>query len=484
MPVSPSFTAATPFYDLSPDDGAPFFDAVDPADFPALTLRYRNTVAAQSVGLSTLTDEEWLAHFGRFDPLGGAQEKPIALRYHGHQFRHYNRDIGDGRGFLFAQLYDEAGRLLDIGTKGSGQTPYSRSGDGRLTLKGGVREILATEMLEALGVYTSKTLSVIETGEALYRGDEPSPARSCVLCRLSHGHVRFGMFQRLAYEQDDSGIEKLVDYCLTHLMQGENANGDTGQIIGFFDAVIRRSAKLAATWMAAGFVHGVLNTDNMNVTGESFDYGPWRFLPTADPGFTAAYFDQTGLFAYGRQPEAVGWNLAQLGGALSRIAPVEALTQSLSAYPTLYEQCAEKAFARRFGLSSFGQPENSDESPVMSLLKWTGETGASFEHVFFDWFARGGEVCSAQDESPQAGLYERQDFAPIRQALESGTPGPDAARAHAYFNRSAPVTLLIDEVEAVWAPIAQDDDWSAFEKKIADIRLMGEALGLAAMPSD
>ncbi|MEO0319641.1 MAG: YdiU family protein [Pseudomonadota bacterium] len=485
MPVSPSFSPATHFYDLSPGTGAPFYDAVEPADFPALTLRYRNDRAAQSVGLATLNDSEWLNHFGRFEPLAGAQAGPLALRYHGHQFRHYNRDLGDGRGFLFAQLYDGNGRLLDVGTKGSGQTPYSRSGDGRLTLKGGVREVLATEMLAAQGVYTSKTLSVIETGEALYRGDEPSPARSCVLCRLSHAHVRFGTFQRLAYEKDDAGLERLVDYCLTHLLTDNAAPEGKARIISFFDQVVRRSASLAASWMAAGFVHGVLNTDNMTVTGESFDYGPWRFLPVADPGFTAAYFDQTGLYAYGRQPEAVGWNLAQLGGALARIAPADVLTHSLSRYPDHYEQYAEKAFARRFGLAEFDPTDGTDERPVMALLKWMGKTGAHFEQVFFDWYGAGTpsadqSAAPRASDSPQAQLYARPDFAPIREVLLHGKPLAASTRAHAYFNRPTPVTLLIDEVEALWAPIADNDDWTAFEKKIADIRLMGEALALEA----
>src|SRR5271170_7670008 len=138
----------------------------------------------------------------RFEPLPGNLEKPLALRYHGHQFDVYNPALGDGRGFLFAQLQDDAGRLLDLGTKGSGQTPWSRGGDGRLTLKGGVREVLATEMLEALGVYTSKSFSLFETGEKLTRGDEPSPTRSSVLVRLGHSHIRIGTFQRLAALKD------------------------------------------------------------------------------------------------------------------------------------------------------------------------------------------------------------------------------------------------------------------------------------------
>ena len=178
--------------------GDAFYDPVEAADFPQAILRFRNDRWAPAVGLVGLSDAEWIAHFGRFAPLPDNLAQPLALRYHGHQFRVYNPDIGDGRGFLFAQLRDGQGRLLDLGTKGSGQTPYSRFGDGRLTLKGAVREVLATEMLEALGVETSKTFSLIETGEALERNDEPSPTRSAVLTRLSWSNVRFGTFQRLS----------------------------------------------------------------------------------------------------------------------------------------------------------------------------------------------------------------------------------------------------------------------------------------------
>ena len=185
-------------------------DAVRPATFPRHLLRFRNRRWDAAVGLAGLSDDQWIRHFGHFDPLPGNLPEPLALRYHGHQFRSYNPELGDGRGFLFAQLRDAEGRLLDLGTKGSGQTPWSRQGDGRLTLKGAVREILATEMLEALGVNTSKTFSVIETGEELWRGDEPSPTRSAVLVRLSHGHIRIGTFQRLAALQQREEMEQLV----------------------------------------------------------------------------------------------------------------------------------------------------------------------------------------------------------------------------------------------------------------------------------
>ena len=182
MPPSPAYRPSARHAEL----GEGFFDVVAPARFPEHVMRHRDDRWAARVGLDALTDEEWAAHFGRFEPLPGSFPEPLALRYHGHQFRVYNPDLGDGRGFLFAQLHDlRDGRLLDLGTKGSGKTPYSRGADGRMTLKGGVREVLATSMLEALGVDTSKSFSLVETGEALVRNDEPSPTRSSVLVRLS-----------------------------------------------------------------------------------------------------------------------------------------------------------------------------------------------------------------------------------------------------------------------------------------------------------
>src|ERR1019366_4907850 len=168
------------------------YDVVSAARFPLGILRHRNQPAAESTGLGNLDTDAWRAAVWHFDPLAGSLQEPLALRYHGHQFGVDNPQLGDGRGFLFAQLGDRSGRLLDLGPKGSGTTPWSRGGDGRLTLKGGVREVLATEMLEALGVPTSKSLSLFETGEALQRGDEPSPTRSSVLVRLGHSHIRFG----------------------------------------------------------------------------------------------------------------------------------------------------------------------------------------------------------------------------------------------------------------------------------------------------
>ena len=261
--------------------------------------------------------------------------------------RTYSPDIGDGRGFTFAQLRDRAGRLMDLGTKGSGTTPWSRFGDGRLTLKGAVREVLASEMLEALNVPTSRSLSLIETGETLFREDEPSPTRAAVLVRLSHGHIRIGTFQRLAFERDAHAMRRLVRYVMRELY-GENSDDP----VALLTQVVERAARMTATYLAAGFVHGVLNSDNINVTGESFDYGPWRFAPSWDAGFTAAYFDEEGLYAFGRQPEAVHWNVKQLAASLRLITRADPLIQAIDGFAAAYQPAFTQAMLWRLGRRS------------------------------------------------------------------------------------------------------------------------------------
>ncbi len=453
-----------------------FHAAVEPADFPKSVLRYRNPRWAEEVGLGDLSHEAWLSHFARFEPLDGSLPQPLALGYHGHQFGVYNPQIGDGRGFLFAQLRDQPGRLLDLGTKGSGQTPWSRQGDGRLTLKGGVREVLAAAMLESLGVYTSKAFSLVETGEELYRGDEPSPTRSSVLVRLSHSHIRFGAFQRMAHGRDADGMAELVAYCIRHFHPVAEA-GDTAEAaVNLFRAIIRESARLAASWMSAGFVHGVLNTDNMVVTGESFDYGPWRFLPVSDPNFVAAYFDHQGLYRFGRQPVAVGWNLAQLGSALTLVAPLEALQGELEAFDGVYRDAFRSAVFARLGLQP-GPSEAEDLEAIQSFYGWMGSSQASWPQAFFDWFGGAASRDRAM-RSPQASLYRDSAFATVSAGLLSRSPDRPERLSADFFGRDSPPTLLIDDVEAMWSKIEADDNWSEFTRILGEIEEQRLALRL------
>jgi len=435
-------------------------DQVEAAEFPEHILRFRNDRHARTVGLETLDDAGWISHFGEFAPLPGNLPAPLALRYHGHQFRNYNPEIGDGRGFLFAQLRDSGGRLLDLGTKGSGTTPYSRGGDGRLTLKGAVREIMATEMLEALGTHTSKTFSVIETGEALERGDEPSPTRSAVLVRLSHGHIRIGTFQRLLYLDEADHMEKLTAYCLEAFPGNAppaDAPGRDEPAIILMHQVVERLADLAASYMASGFVHGVLNTDNMNISGESFDYGPWRWLPTWDPAFTAAYFDHGGLYAFGRQPETLHWNCAQLAVALRLLADSEPLIAAIERFGGLYQQAMARRFTWRLGVNSRGQEA---DSALIAAAERHMRANAIAPDTFF--FAHRGARNGPEGE--------------LGELLSSYRPASDKTD-HAFWKDGRAPSLHIDEVERIWAAIADHDDWAPLNQRIAEIRALGSALG-------
>jgi uncharacterized protein YdiU (UPF0061 family) len=451
---------------LSLGDG--FYDPVDAADFPQTTLRFRNDRWSPAVGLEGLSEEEWLQHFGRFRPLADTLPQPLALRYHGHQFRHYNPDIGDGRGFLFAPLRDDRGRLLDLGTKGSGQTPYSRFGDGRLTLKGGVREVLATEMLEALGVETSRTFSLIETGEALQRNDEPSPTRSAVLVRLQHSHIRIGTFQRLAFFNEGENLSRLTAYCLDHYYGGGGEEDESDPAARLLGHVARAAARLAASYIAAGFVHGVLNSDNIAITAESFDYGPWRWTPYWDGGFTAAYFDHAGLYAFGRQPEAIHWDVLQLARSLLPISSPEALEPQLDLFRPEFQQALTEAMCARLGVRPKGEAE-ADNALLVGIETGLGAKSVTIDRFFYDW--RGGR---RRGPSPADADYEGEAFQAFREAIAGYEPA--ASVDHAYWADGNPVSMHIEEVEAIWSRIDEEDDWSALDAKVAAVRRMGEAL--------
>jgi serine/tyrosine/threonine adenylyltransferase len=489
MPASSFFRPRTDYFELNqahPGDAVNgFADRVAAADFPQTKLRFWNDRWAQRVGLGELSAAEKIEAFACFRPLAGMQPAPLAMRYHGHQFRHYNANLGDGRGFLFAQCEDSVDhRLLDFGTKGSGQTPWSRAGDGRLTLKGAVREALATEMLEALGVNTSKTFSFFETGELLQRNDEPSPTRSAVLTRLSHGHIRYGTFQRLAVTGQIELMRELVDYSIRVYFPDLVDVESSDRAFGFLERVLEGAADLAASWMMSGFVHGVLNTDNMNITGESFDYGPWRFLPFYDPAFTAAYFDHEGLYSYSRQPEAVYWNLDQLARSLFAMAPEGSespwqtrFVSILEKFPTVFQACLLRRFYVRLGLSQPADVVVAEEFFV-SAFGAMGESKVGFEKFLMDFFGgRRGENTGSSYQTPKCADFLHR----LGRMLGSGElrPLPSSLKIlnSDYYLNGVPESLLIDEVEAIWAAIEKSDDWSLFESKIAALRVRGRLHG-------
>ena len=469
MPVAPDYLPAPCHQEL----GDAFYDVVDAAPFPEHRLRFRNQPWAQRVGLGPLKDDEWCRHFAGFESLPDNLRQPLALRYHGHQFRTYNPELGDGRGFLFAQLRDPVdGRLLDLGTKGSGRTPWSRGADGRLTLKGGVREVLASEMLEALGCYTSKSLSLIETGEPLMRHDEPSPTRSSVLVRLSHSHIRIGTFQRLELLGEHDALRRLVDHSIEQYWP--EAAEDRDPVAGLLSRVVRATAEMTAEWWTAGFVHGVLNTDNVVITGESFDYGPWRFLPHMDPEFTAAYFDYMKLYAFGRQPGAMIWNLEQLARSLAPLSNAAALQQRVSAFEAVFDRAV---VARTFARLGLHPPQEAERARSLAggFFDAMHQTQVPFQRPFFDLV--GGACEDRMAASPEHNVYQSEAWRPVIEALRACDPVPGVATmaTQPYWQQEASCQLVVRDVEAIWDAIAQRDDWSLFDGTIDKLRSMGEA---------
>jgi serine/tyrosine/threonine adenylyltransferase len=450
--------------------GPEFFDPVQAATFPQAITRYLNDQAAQFLGLQDelRSESDWIRRFHRFESWPQNIPEPLALRYHGHQFRHYNPDLGDGRGFLFAQFQAANGQIYDLGTKGSGLTPYSRQADGRLTLKGAYREALATELLESLGVNTSKTFCFFETGENLERQDEPSPTRAGVLTRMSHSHIRIGSFQRLAFLKQPENVLKLMKYCVQNYYPEISLDQSDLQIASaFLSAVCRNLAHMAAQYMISGFVHGVLNSDNINITGESFDYGPYRFLPTYDPQFTAAYFDQRGLYSFGRQPTAINWNLAQLAGCLAFAIPDLPAKELIESFGQDFALEVLRLFFHRLNLKLKPERAKNDEL-ISQFFLFLSESQIGYEQLYFDLHTGGLE--DRLQRSPAKTLYEQSAFNDFKKLLASFEIQDPGKLQHAYFQNDKPCTLLIEEIESIWKPIAENDDWSLFESKIREIR--------------
>jgi serine/tyrosine/threonine adenylyltransferase len=454
--------------------GEDFFDIATQAQFPNHKLRFRNNRSAEIIGLDKLTDQEWINYFGKFYRYPGVVHAPLALKYHGHQFGHYNPDLGDGRGFLLAQFLDKNETLWDLGTKGSGQTNFSRGGDGRLTLKGAVRELLATEFLSALGVPTSQTISIIETGENLQRNDEPSPTRSAVLVRRSNGHVRIGTFQRLAYFNEKENIEKLIRHVAKNYFFLSEQNVSASIVAeDFFLESVKKIATSMGRIIVSGFVHGVLNTDNFNVTGETFDYGPWRFIEYANPNFTAAYFDYNRRYSFGSQPEAALWALTQLGKSLKKFISEEKMTEILSQFSKSFHLSLKKHFCWRLGIQDIDP--NDLNKTMQILLNESDKNKIDYASVFYDFYGGRDSIIDCL-KSTYGSKYKVDEFALITDILKNSVSlNTSIEKKHQLDNSRE--NLLINEVEKIWEQISTHDNWDLLEDKIKNLRGLGNILG-------
>ena len=478
-------TPANPFLRLDYEPafqslGDDYFDPVAAAEFPMHQLRFRNDHLLPKLGLdpAAVRDDDFVAAFGQF--VG--REPLLAMRYHGYQFGEYNPRLGDGRGFLYGQVRGQDGVLYDLATKGSGQTPYSRNGDGRLTLKGGVREVLATEMLDRLGVNTSRTLSLIETGEKLWRGDEPSPTRSSVIVRMGESHIRFGTFERLHYLKRPD----LIDRLLAHVLETYYGHwaGDRDWKAKLYAELVERVARLCAQWMAAGFCHAVLNTDNMLITGQSFDYGPYAFIPTYDLRFTAAYFDYYGRYAYGNQPTICRLNLELLQRPLEMVMPVADLEAGLERFPEQYAQEYRRLMAARLGFEHLAETEADDlvEATVQFLAVSQTPYHAFFaklrSHFAPSWRDRPEDYANDRpfwvgpaDSNPQGEtLAYWGKWCEVYGRILQQQSDQDLAAVADQLQRANPlITIVRPEIERVWEAIDQADDWQPFAELLRAI---------------
>jgi serine/tyrosine/threonine adenylyltransferase len=454
--------------------GADYYDDVVAAEFPQQILRFRNDDLLTQLGLDPthVTDEDFTEAFGKFT---SPPHPLLALRYHGYQFGEYNPGLGDGRGFLYGQVRGIDGELYDFGTKGSGRTPYSRGGDGMLTLKGGVREVLAAEALHQMGVRTSRCFSMIETGLDLWRGDEPSPTRSAVMVRFSRSHLRFGTFERLNYLKRPDLIQKLLDHVISTYYSHLSGIDRYAQ---FYTELVQRVAELVAQWMSVGFCHAVLNTDNMSITGESFDYGPFAFLPSYNPDFTAAYFDHYGRYSYGNQPGICKLNLELLQQPLSAVIDPAEMTTALAKFEGYYFPHYKKLMLQKLGLE--GETTPVRDELLVATLQLLADTQVGYHQFFFDlsqaftlrWKSDINSILDETELMPEVvGNSGYQKWLQLFHQALSSIGESELDLVGKMMTRSNPQTILLrPQIESIWEPIAQSNNWQPFDDLLAMIR--------------
>lgn len=310
--------------------------------------------------------------------------EPRAMVYSGHQFGQYNPRLGDGRGLLLGEVLNSAGEHWDLHLKGAGQTPYSRSGDGRAVLRSSIREFLASEYLHALGIPTSRALCVTASSTPVWRERQE---RAAMLLRLAPSHVRFGHFEYFFYTKQHEQLKTLLDHVLTcHfpdcLQQAE-------PYAAFFRTVVERNAELIAKWQAYGFCHGVMNSDNMSILGITFDFGPYAFLDDFDARHICNHSDDSGRYSFSNQVPIAQWNLAALAQALTPFVAIEQLREALELFMPLYQANYLDLMRRRLGLSSAGEQDTQMLERLLQLMQ-----GSAVDYNLF--FRRLGEHPPAQ----------------------------------------------------------------------------------------
>ncbi|MEM9247479.1 MAG: YdiU family protein [Pseudomonadota bacterium] len=353
-----------------------FYTRMAPTPVQAPALMMLNAPLAAELGISAdhLRQPDGIALLaGNAIPDGAA---PLAQVYAGHQFGGFSPQLGDGRALLLGEVIDSSGHRRDIQLKGSGRTPYSRMGDGRAWIGPVLREFLVSEAMHALGVPTTRALAAVSTGETVVR-ERPLPGG--VLTRVAASHLRVGTFQYFAARGDTEALHTLTRYAI------ERHYPDAEGPLGLLNAVINAQARLVAAWMGLGFIHGVMNTDNTTISGETIDYGPCAFMDAYDPDQVFSSIDQGGRYAYARQPEILAWNLAQLATALLPLIdddPDAAIPQAQAAingYAAKAQTAWAATFRKKLGLTT---DEEGDAELAISLLELMAKANADFTNTF------------------------------------------------------------------------------------------------------
>ncbi len=351
-----------------------FFTRQNPVPVAQPRLIAVNEPLAERLGLDLPEDADALAQLfsGNQIPDGAA---PLAQVYAGHQFGGWSQQLGDGRAVMLGEVVAPDGARFDIQLKGAGQTPYSRMGDGRAWLGPVLREYIISEAMAALGIPTTRALAAVETGEIVLREGRMPGA---IFTRVASSHIRVGTFQFFAARGDTEALQALLDHTIAR--HYPDAEGPAGLL----DAAIGAQAKLIAAWMGVGFIHGVMNTDNMTLSGETIDYGPCAFMDTYHPEMVFSSIDQFGRYAYANQPQIGAWNLAQLATSLlplmpDRDAAIETFTEAVNGFAGRFDAEWHSVLAAKLGLATV---EDGDVALAFDLLNRMTQGGADFTRTF------------------------------------------------------------------------------------------------------
>jgi uncharacterized protein YdiU (UPF0061 family) len=444
---------------------ANFFARVAPTPVTAPRLIKLNRPLAAELGLDpgqleTPEGAEILA--GKTVPVGA---EPIAMAYAGHQFGHFVPQLGDGRAILLGEVVDRNGVRRDIQLKGSGPTPFSRRGDGRAALGPVLREYIVSEAMAALGIPTTRSLAAVITGEPVYR---ETALPGAVLTRVASSHIRVGTFQYFAARRDTEAVRQLADHVIARHYPELAAAARPYH--GLLEAVIGRQAALVARWLSVGFIHGVMNTDNTSVSGETIDYGPCAFMDAYDPAAVFSSIDEMGRYAFANQPRIALWNLTRLAECLLPLLSedqeqaVKDAEAALDGFPKQFTAAYQTALRRKLGLFT---AQADDQTLAQGLLDAMAAGKADFTLTF----RRLGEAAGDGIDAPVRALFaEPAGFdewaARWRQRLASETQ--TAAERRTAMHAVNPVFIPRNHrIEAVISAAVQNDDFGPFEDLIA-----------------